>query len=57
MLAHAVVIAGVVINSQRVSMAFSSLLASVTVCLVIASCNCLMAKISQSVTDIVGSWI
>ena len=54
-LAFAVVVEGVVSNSRRVLMAFSSLVAFITVCLVIASCNCLMAEMSQSVADIAGS--
>ena len=55
MLANAVAVEGVVSNSQRVSMTFSSLVASVPVCLVIASCNCLMAEMSRSVADMAGS--
>ena len=48
---------GAVSNSQSVSMAFSSFVASVTVCLVMASCNCLMAEMRQSVADTAGSGI
>ena len=45
---------GAVSNSQSVSMAF---LASVTICLVMASCNSLMAVIKQSVAVTAGSEI
>ena len=48
---------GAVSNSQSTSMAFSSLVASVTVCLVMASCNCLMPVMRQSMADAAGSGI
>ena len=56
-LACAFVVEGAVSISQSVSMAFSSFVASVTVCLAMASCHCLMAEMRQSVADISGSGI
>ena len=46
---------GAASNSQSVPMAFSSFVASVTECLVMASCNCLMAEMRQLVAYTAGS--
>ena len=48
---------GAVSNSHSVLMAVPSFMASVTVCLVMTSCNCLMAVMRQSVADTPGSRI
>ena len=48
---------GAVSNFQCVLMALSSLVASVYICLVIASCNCLMAVTRQSAAETAGSGV